>query len=310
MIFLRLQLIWVFTLTCGLMQEVALSDEREERVRAGKQFLSDSRIDQWDKYFSEGLPKMGKITKKGKPIPNSKIDVGSESWMEKEYMLVSTHDVGKSIVRFSNPDYSAMIESRNGKYKILNVDRSIANLPYVPIEGIPFAVCSSVNFSRETIPQYLKQGKLKISDYRLEDHKHFVDLEFVDEPDRGIIELIFYEDNPSMLPNEAIQKMGTPHSRHYISSDFVAVSGYHIPLSVQNKNSDDFAKVEVSPQELLDRNKCRLSFYGLPEPGQLAVADFGKDRISWRTIVICVLVAIATIITIVMWFRGKFSGAN
>lgn len=270
-----------FILFLFFQLNASLADEQDDRIAAGKKFLNASRVDQWEKYFSEGLPKLGKIVLKshGRKV--------RESWFENNYLLITTHESDtKSSIILSNPNYLAMVRSLKGENTIASVDASASKSKYVYVEAIPFAISSSINFTRELIPRYLQEEKLTISDYRYEDHKHFVELKFVDGSDRGMIELIFRDDNPSMLPDEAIQNKGSPHSRHFVNKDFIEVFGYHLPMKVDEKNTEDSAVMEVSPNERLDTAMCKLSYYGLPEPGDFAVSDFGRTNTSWRTIVI------------------------
>lgn len=96
-----------------------LVDDRADRVKAGRKFLNKSRIDRWEKYFSEGLPKFGKIVLQvdGEPV--------KESWFEKDFMLIKDYRPENSFVSFSNPDYSAMIELNQGKYTLSSVGISL-----------------------------------------------------------------------------------------------------------------------------------------------------------------------------------------
>lgn len=235
------------------------ADERDDRIAAGNQFLNASRIDQWEKYFSEGLPKMGKIVMYGNLV--------IESWFDKGYTLIETKwPDGRVEYFFSNPDYSASVRSRRGENRLAGTWESNANSELLRVDAVPFAVSSSVNFTRELIPRCLKNNKLRISDYRHQDQKHFVELELIDGSVGGKIELIFRDDNPSMLPDETIFFKGEAQQRHFINTEFEEVLGYHIPLRIEDKNVKDGSSTEILPDETLDKARCRLSHYGLPEP--------------------------------------------
>jgi hypothetical protein len=279
-------------------------EDRKDRIAAGKQFLSDSRVDQWEKYFSEGLYKMGRI------VLNYGGRVAEESWFEDDHYLIIGYEDDKVTYTISNPAYSAMVESKNGKCKLVHVGVSASNSGLIRVGAVPFAVCSSVNFTRWIIPRHLQNGKLEISDYRKKDQKHFVEFASSDGSDQGIIELIFYEENQSILPDEAIHNKGTPDARHFVNTNFVDVQGYRIPLRLEDMNSGDNSTTEVFPQERLDQERCRLAYYGLPEPADLTVTDFGRNRNPWQVIVIGVLVAVGISSILVLWFRGKLSGAR
>lgn len=279
-------------------------DDREDRIAAGKRFLSDSRVDQWENYFSDGLYKMGRI------VLNYGGRVAEESWFEDDHMLMIGYEDDKVTYTFSNPAYSAMVESRNGKCKLVHVGVSASNSGLIQVGAVPFAVCSSVNFTRWIIPRHLQSGKLEISDYRKKDQKHFVEFASSDGSNQGIIELIFYEENPSMLPDEAIHNKGTAESRHFVNTNFVDFQGYRIPLRLEEKGSGDSSTTEVFPQERLVQERCRLAYYGLPEPADLTVTDFGRNHNPWQMIVIGVLVAVGISSILVLWFRGKLSGAR
>jgi len=265
-----------------------LADERADRVQAGKVFLSKTRLQQWESLFTEGVREFGliRVTKDGKVV--------TEAWFEKEYMLRRRFEKKNRVITFvSNPDYLAEIRTRGSEKRIYGVHPSASNSAFVYVEAMPFAVNSSVNFKREMIPSYLLEKKLSLHDYRSNANRHIVELEYTEEAEKGLIELIFDDDVSHLLPVETTFGKGTPYARHFISSDFRQVAGYMIPYKVEEMNdAHDVVTTEFFPEDRLDPAMCRLSYYGLPEPGELNVSDFGRRQIPWLTISLIVLASI------------------
>ncbi|MFZ4468212.1 MAG: hypothetical protein ACOYOZ_03080 [Pirellula sp.] len=192
-----------------------LADERADRVQAGKVFLSKTRLQQWESLFTEGVREFGliRVTKDGKVV--------TEAWFEKEYMLRRRFETKNRVITFvSNPDYLAEIRTRGSEKRIYGVHPSASNSAFVYVEAMPFAVNSSVNFKREMIPSYLLEKKLSLHDYRSNANRHIVELEYTEEAEKGLIELIFDDDVSPLLPVETTFGKGTPYARHFISSDF------------------------------------------------------------------------------------------
>lgn len=118
-------------------------------------------------------------------------------------------------------------------------------------------------------------------------------MEYTEEAEKGLIELIFDDDVSPLLPVETTFGKGTPYARYFISSDFRQVAGYMIPYKVEEMNdAHDVVTTEFFPEDRLDPAMCRLSYYGLPEPGELNVSDFGRRQIPWLTISLIVLASI------------------
>ncbi len=262
----------------GLMQmqlqcAEVVTDTKEERVREGYRFLSASRLDEWEKYFSEGVPDLGKIV--------TRLDekLRSECWIERGHFQIKLyHRPGEVLINIGNPRYSASIVESKGIYRILGVADPIDAIQYIPIEAIPFASQSSVCNTRQLIPHFLRAKKLVISDYRQEGPKHHVELAFPDEKDRRTIELVFSDQNRSPLPIETI--FNADGKVHLLQYDFTEVNGYTIPATMKVKESriSGELKTTVDPQDRLDHKLCFLSHYGLPEPNDVKVTDFGRSR--------------------------------
>jgi serine/threonine protein kinase len=250
-------------------------DERQARCEAGSQFLTNSRIDQWENVFNEGILKMGKIvvTKNGK--------VATEAWFEDGYHLFRRYETKTDLlVWLWNHEYSATINVSG------NQSQSKGTFPPPPagssnIHALPFAICSSIDFSKELIPSGLKSGKLKIYDYRVDGSKHIFDFQHTDESKEGFIELVFDEAVDPLLPTEVVFHKGTPYARHLVNTAFAPIAGLNIPLEVTEVKTNDKVTIEIFPLERLDRRMCRLSYYGLPEPDALAITDFGRNNRPW-----------------------------
>jgi len=243
--------------------------------------LSNSRLQQWENLFAEGIHGFGRIlvTKDG--------NVMTEAWFKKEYMLLRRNETRSPVVTYvSNPDYFAEIRTRGSEHLVYGVHPSASNSELVYVDALPFAVNSSVNFSRVMIPQYLIQKKLVVHDYRSEGNRHIVELEYTEEADKGLIELIFDDDISPLLPVETTFGKGTSYARHLISSDFREVAGYMIPHKVEEMNkTHDVVTTEFFPEDRLDPAMCRLTYYGLPEPkDSFNVSDFGRKQKPWLMI--------------------------
>jgi hypothetical protein len=138
----------------------------------------------------------------------------------------------------------------------------------------------------------MRNGKLEVIDYRFENRKHIIELKHVEDADKGTIELVFDGDSPSLLPEETITAKGTPYPRHFVYSNFQEVAGYHIPLQVREKGRNELVITEIFPEDRLDTEKCWLTYYGLPEPGELTVADFGPKPIAWFNILLIAMIVV------------------
>ena len=250
-------------------------DERQDRCEAGSQFLNDSRIDQWEKVFTEGIRKMGKIvvTMRGK--------VATEAWFEDEYHLFRHYETGNhTLVQFWNREYGGTIDVSGNK----NPSTGTSFPPpagNINVAGLPFAISSSVDFTNELIPIHLKEGKLRIYDYRVDGSQHIFDLQHTDGAKEGFIELVFDDAVDSLLPKETIFHKGTSYPRHFVNTDFADIAGLKIPLQVAELNTDDLVTTTIFPQDRLDKKMCWFSYYGLPEPDGMAVTDFGRNSQPW-----------------------------
>lgn len=276
-------------------------DERQARCEAGSQFLTNSRIDQWENVFNEGILKMGKIvvTKNGK--------VATEAWFEDGYHLFRRYETKTDLlVWLWNHEYGATINV-SGKQSQLK-----GTFPSPPagrsnIHALPFAICSSIDFSNELIPSGLKSGKLKIYDYRVDGSKLIFDFQHTDESKDGFIELVFDEAVDPLLPTEVVFHKGTPYARHLVNTGFAPIAGLNIPLEVTEVKTNDKVTIEIFPKERLDRRMCRLSYYGLPEPDALAITDFGRNNRPWVTWILAISgLLLAAVIGGWLWQRkGK-----
>ena len=287
-----------------IAHSVAWAEDREGRIAAGKLFLTDSRIDQWEKIFTEGIHEMGRIavTKDGK--------VASEAWFEKQFKLGRIFESQNRVTTaIANPEYFAQVRTRDKESRTGGVFPAVqSGWAYVSV--LPFMIGSSVNFTNPLIPAYLKSGRLQIHDYRVEGKKHIFELEDKDEADKGLIELVFDDDLPSLLPVETTFGKGTPYARHFISSDFREVAGYSVPMRVEEKSKKDVVTTEIFPDDRLDHEKCRLSYYGLPEPGELAVSDFGRKTTSWFGILSIALIVGMVAVGGYFWARSQNAVRN
>jgi serine/threonine protein kinase len=271
--------------------------ERQARCEAGGTFLNNARIDQWEKIFSEGLVRMGKIV----VVMNDKVK--TEAWFEEGYHLFRRYETSASqFVTLWNGEYGATLDVRGNQSQIRGTF-----LPpptgTINIHALPFAICSSVNFNNELIPSSLKSGKLRIYDYRVDGSKHILDLEHSEETrEGGYIQVVFDEAVDGLLPTEVIFHQGTPYARHFVNTDFSEVVGFNIPLRIAELNTDDRVITKIFPNERLDKKMCRLSHYGLPEPGGLEVTDFGRNNKPWgRRILATVALILAGTIGIWLW---------
>jgi hypothetical protein len=282
-------------------------DEVQDRIEAGKEFLNRSRVNQWEEHFSKGLAEFGKIEL------HSGGRLVVESWFEDDFMLIQRYYAERTTVILANPKYLAMVENVNGQYKTTAVEPPLGDSRYVYVDAIPFAICSSVNFRREIVPRHLQDGKIAISDYHFEEGKHRVEFELVDDSTQGNVELVFYEDSPSLLPNEAIFEKGTAGSRHFLNENFVDVKGYQIPLNLREANRDeDFSKsrTEIHPDEPLNQERCYLTYYGLPEPGEFGkVTDFGRGSRFNRVTIAWIVLGLVAVVGAGFWFRKKSGGS-
>ncbi len=282
-----------------------LADERADRVQLGKVFLSETRLQQWESLFTEGIQEFGliRVTKDGR--------VATEAWFEKEHMLFRRMETKNRVITYvSNPDYLAEIRTRGSENRIYGVHPSASNSDFVYVDAMPFAINSSVNFMREMIPSYLLEKKMSVHDYRSNANRHIVELEYTEEADKGLIELVFDDDVSPLLPVETTFGKGTPYARHLISSDFRQVAGYMIPHKVEEMNdAHDVVTIEFFPEDRLDPAMCRLSHYGLPEPGELSVSDFGRRGMPWLTITLIVLaVAVVAFVSYILTRRRLAQG--
>lgn len=261
--------------------QVAMGDERTERIENGEKFLTASRIDDWEELFKLGVRKMGRIvaTNDGK--------VTTEALFEDQYKLARIFEgENRVFTTIANPDYFASVRTRNGQSRISGVYPPVG-AGWVFVNVLPFMIGSSVNFTNALIAENLKTGVLRIHDYRSDGNKHIVELEYTDNPDNGLIELIFDDDISPLLPVETVFGKGTQYARHFISSDFREVAGYMVPHKVEEMNAkhdQNVVTIKFLPNDRLDPAMCRLTYYGLPEPGELTVSDFGRKQTQWLTI--------------------------
>lgn len=276
-------------------------DERQARCEAGSQLLNNSRIDQWENVFKEGILKMGKIvvTMNGK--------TATEAWFEDGYHLFRKYETNsKLLVQLWNGEYGATINVSG------NQSQSKGTFPpppagHINIHALPFAICSTIDFSNELIPSGLKSGKLKIYDYRVDGRRHIFDFQHTDESKEGFIELVFDEAVDPLLPTEVVFHKGTPYARHLVNTAFAPIAGLNIPLEVTEVKTKEKVTTEIFPEDRLDRRMCRLSYYGLPEPDALAVTDFGRNNRPWVVWILAISgIMLAAVIGGWLWQRkGK-----
>lgn len=278
--------------------------ERQARCEAGGKFLNNARIDQWEKVFSEGILRMGRIV----VMMNDKIK--TEAWFEEGYHLFRRYETSASqFVTLWNGEYGATLDVRGNQSQIRGTFLP-PSTGTINIHALPFAICSSVNFNNELIPSSLKSGKLRIYDYRVDGSKHILDLEHSEETrEGGYIQVVFDEAVDDLLPTEVIFHQGTPFARHFVNTDFSEVAGVNIPLRIVELNTEDRVIAKIFPDERLDKKMCRLSHYGLPEPGGLEVTDFGRNNKPWgRRILATVALILAGTIGIWLWWKKGRTG--
>ena len=288
-----------FVNSAGSKVAIAGPGQDEEKIEAASRFMNGSRINAWNNLFQKDLFMLGKIT-----LKNS-ARVFSESWFEESYFLIKYIDnSGVETYSFANPSYVGMVEVKNGKSQVLHHGPALTDDKLVYVEALNFAFCSSINVTRESIPSYLIEKKLLITDYRLENGRHHLEFGFTEQANLPKMELIFDDDNPSLLPSEAIFEKGQPQSRHFINSDFREILGHWIPLKLDDKHSDDGSVAEIDPNSRLNQDACYFSFYGLPEPVDIQMSNFGRRQFSVLWLLI-LSAGLATIVVLYWWRKSK-----
>lgn len=270
--------------------------EKTLRIQAGKEFLNSARINSWDEVLTRGVESFGKIVSK-----NSKRTM-SECWIQPGFVWFKSYDrVGRVTIDVVNPSYSARIVLKDGVYSLSNVGRPVPEQPILHISALPFALTSSVCYYKSSIAFYLKTGRLEVRDYRKEGPKHYVQLGFNDDSQRGDFEIVFDDDTRSLLPSELrFTYLGS--ETHTKVFDFFEVNGYMIPRKLTEAGNAEVAEVEVFPDEHLDTKTCYLSYYGLPEPPALKTTDFGR---SGSNAYLYVSVALITVVITIWLLRGR-----
>lgn len=279
-------------------------DDKDSRIQAGNSYLSSSRIDKWAGCFEKGLPAFGKIV--------AKLDsrLLSECWIEdKHFWIKKISKTGQVSISFGNPHYSAELTENKGGYHIRFVGEPADILHIIPIEAIPIAQQSSVCYTRAVIPHYLRDGKLVVTDYRLKDRRHFLELSFTDETNKQNIELVFDERDNSFLPSETIFNLDSKSKTHTVQSGFTDVEGFVIPkkMDVVLPRREKGAEMLAFPDQRLDKKTCFLKYYGLPEPDGWKSTNFGRGskEISLYYFMVAVGIVALAVVSVALLMRKR-----
>ncbi len=250
--------------------------ELAQRIAAGKKFLTPSRITKWESHFTQLPQRLGRI------VYISPIKKLSECWLDGDFRLVKRPG-GEPQIEILNEKYYASVVERKGTYSleyVRSIGKTSGDYTVVPVTSLPFAIPSSAVYYAEVVPSLLKNGRMVIDNYRQEDNRHYFTFVFTDDKGRQPIDMVFDEGISYYLPVETTFRR-KKHIEVLTSFDFTEINGYNIPLQFSvveqgGKNQKYTIRTDVYPGDRLDREKCYLSFYGLPEPPIQEISDFGR----------------------------------
>ena len=255
-------------------------NDHSQRISSGKKFLTPSRIAKWESHFTRALNQLGRIEYQA---PSKML---SESWFDGQFYLVKLYsEKSKSVSRIDilNEKYLASIEKKNEEYYLESFrGRKLSSEGYttVPVTLVPFAIPSAVPNYHEVVPTFLRDGRMEIGDYHQEGNRHFFTFVFTEDSGHQPIDMVFDETISSCLPVETTRTF-EDIKEVLTSFDFTEINGYNIPLKFScveegGRNQSYTIRTDIYPDDRLDREKCYLSFYGLPEPPIQEISDFGR----------------------------------
>ena len=263
-----------------------------EQIRAGKKFLSEKMINEWESCLHEIPFKCGQMTMTptrgaGKMMKNSFV------WFyQGDHSLSRLYYSDRKVTHISicNPEYCCTLqENADGTVTIVDLSSDVS-LPYAPMSPYLFSSTIGDN-SKKTIPSFIESGNLRLTSYLEKEGKHYVSLvpaiskgKKVDIPDlEGTrqIDLIF-DDRFLPLPISRVV-LDASNGSHNEYGDFVeAIPGIWLPTTTINKidpddeSKDIAAAIEYGTNRKLDTEKCYVQHYGIARPGSVNIADFGR----------------------------------
>lgn len=293
-----------------------LIEEKNARIKAGKQFLSSSMLKEWERAIRKAPNVCGKVS-----LYSSRFNgaLASERWYREAYSLRRSYRDGKQLnsVIVLNPKYSANIE----------LEKSSPNLIWFqPTSEIPVDTVMDSNFNlssmihnnyRAYIFEFLKTGELQIEDYSYENGYHFVDL-VMETKFEGIESIqLRFDERYLPLPDTRVSKREGRQDEVFMYREFIEVGGFWLPTKVYGYNlaegetmswdapKEGMSRITIEPEVTLDTTQCYLEYYGLPEPDMGPVADFGRksNRLVW---IASAMGAVSLLVLIYMfWVRTR-----